>query len=47
MFEWLYATVGLVALWCLGVRLLEARLSRGQSAPRKAFATYYPSARNS
>jgi alpha-1,6-mannosyltransferase len=47
MFEWLYTTVGLVALWCLGVRLLEARLSRGQPAPRKAFATYYPSARNS
>jgi len=47
MFEWLYATVGLLALWCLGVRFLEARLSRGRHAPRKAFATYYPSARNS
>jgi hypothetical protein len=47
MFEWLYATVGLLALWCLGVRFLEARLSRGRPAPRKAFATYYPSARNS
>jgi alpha-1,6-mannosyltransferase len=47
MFEWLYATVALLALWCLGVRFLEARLSRGRPAPRKAFATYYPSARNS
>jgi alpha-1,6-mannosyltransferase len=36
MFEWLYATVGLLALWCLAVRLLEARLSRGRPASRKA-----------
>jgi len=41
MFEWLYATVGLVALWCLGVRLLEARLSRGRPRATQAFATYY------
>jgi alpha-1,6-mannosyltransferase len=47
MFEWLYATTVLLALWCMGVRLLEARLSRGRPAPRKAFAMYYPSARNS
>jgi hypothetical protein len=37
MFEWLYATTGLLALWCMGAR----------PAPRKAFVTYYPSARNS
>jgi alpha-1,6-mannosyltransferase len=47
MFEWLYATTALLALWCMGVRRLEARLSRGRPAPRKAFAIYYPSARNS
>jgi hypothetical protein len=35
MFEWLYATTALLALWCMGVRLLEARLARGRPAPRK------------
>ena len=39
MFEWLYATTALLALWCMGVRRLEAR-----SAAPKAFAVY---ARNS
>jgi alpha-1,6-mannosyltransferase len=44
MFEWLYATTALLALWCMGTRRLEARLSRGRSTPPKAFAVY---ARNS
>jgi hypothetical protein len=38
MFEWLYATTALLVLWCMAVRLLEARLSRGRPAPPKAFA---------
>jgi hypothetical protein len=44
MFEWLYATTALLALWCMGAGLLEARSFRGRSAPHKAFAIY---ARNS
>jgi hypothetical protein len=44
MFEWLYATTALLALWCMGTRRLEARLSRGRPTPPKAFAVY---ARNS
>jgi alpha-1,6-mannosyltransferase len=48
MFEWLYATTALLALWCLGNRLLEARPSRrGRSAHEKAFAMYSTTARNS
>jgi hypothetical protein len=40
MFEWLYATTALLALWCMGARRLEARLSRGRPTPPKAFAIY-------
>jgi len=40
MFEWLYATTALLALWCMGTRRLEARLSRGRATPPKTFATY-------
>jgi alpha-1,6-mannosyltransferase len=47
MFQWLYATTAVLALWCMGVRLFEARSSRGRRAPRKAFATYSPSVRSS
>ena len=47
MFEWLYATTALLALWCLGARRLEARLSRGRPAQDKAFAMYPTTARNS
>ena len=47
MFEWLYATTALLALWCLGARRLEARLSRGRPAQDKAFAMYSTTARNS
>jgi hypothetical protein len=47
MFEWLYATTALLALWCMGLRRLEARLARGRSTPHKAFAMYSTSARNS
>jgi hypothetical protein len=44
MFEWLYATTALLALWCMGAGRLEARLSRGRHTPPKPFAVY---ARNS
>jgi hypothetical protein len=47
MFEWLYATTALLALWCLGARRLETRLARGRPAQDKAFAMYSTSARNS
>jgi alpha-1,6-mannosyltransferase len=40
MFEWLYATTALLALWCMGARRLEARLSRRRPTPPKAFAIY-------
>jgi alpha-1,6-mannosyltransferase len=39
MFEWLYATTALLALWCMGARRV--------AAPGKAFALYPTSARNS
>ncbi len=39
MFEWLYATTALLALWCMGIRLLETQ--------DKAFVLYSTSARNS
>jgi alpha-1,6-mannosyltransferase len=38
MFEWLYGTTALLALWCLGARWLEARLPRLRPAQDKAFA---------
>jgi alpha-1,6-mannosyltransferase len=38
MFEWLYGTTGLLALWCLGARWLEARLPRLRPAQDKPFA---------
>jgi alpha-1,6-mannosyltransferase len=38
MFEWLYATTALLALWCMGARWLEARPSRGRPTQDKAFA---------
>jgi hypothetical protein len=44
MFQWLYGTTALLALWCMGVRLLEARLSRER--PHQHFQTYYRSVRN-
>jgi alpha-1,6-mannosyltransferase len=47
MFEWLYATTALLALWCMGLRWLEARLACRRSAPHKALAMYSTSARNS
>ena len=48
MFEWLYATTGLLALWCLGARRLEARLSRDRRAQDEALAMYpTTTARNS
>ncbi len=47
MFEWLYATTALLALWCMGARHLEARLSRGRTTQDKAFAMYSTTARNS
>jgi alpha-1,6-mannosyltransferase len=47
MFQWLYTTTALLALWCMGVRMLEARLSRRRSAPHNAFAMYPTSARKS
>jgi hypothetical protein len=40
MFEWLYATTALVALWCMGARWLEA-------AEDNAIAMYSTTARNS
>lgn len=39
MFEWLYATTALLALWCMGARWLEAQ--------DKSFALYSTTARNS
>jgi alpha-1,6-mannosyltransferase len=47
MFEWLYATTALLALWCTGARWLEARPSHGRPAQDKAFAMYSTTARNS
>jgi hypothetical protein len=47
MFEWLYATTALLALWCMGARWLEARPSHGRPAQDKAFAMYSTTARNS
>jgi alpha-1,6-mannosyltransferase len=47
MFEWLYGTTALLALWCIGLRRWEARLSRARPAPDQAFALYSTSARNS
>jgi hypothetical protein len=47
MFEWLYATTALLALWCMGASWLEARLSRLRPAQDKAFAMYSTTARNS
>jgi len=44
MFQWLYATTALLALWCTGIRLLQARLARER--PHQTFATYYRSVRN-
>jgi len=44
MFQWLYATTALLALWCTGLRLLQARLARER--PHQTFATYYRSVRN-
>ncbi len=44
MFQWLYATTALLALWCMGVRLLEARHSRERT--HQAFQTNYRSVRN-
>ena len=38
MFEWLYGTTALLALWCLGARWLEARLPRLRPAQNKPFA---------
>jgi alpha-1,6-mannosyltransferase len=38
MFEWLYGTTALLALWCLGARWLEARLPRLRPAQDKPFA---------
>jgi alpha-1,6-mannosyltransferase len=38
MFEWLYATTALLALWCMGACWLEARPWRGRPAQDKAFA---------
>jgi hypothetical protein len=39
MFEWLYGTTAVLALWCMGIRHLEAQ--------DKAFAMYPTTARNS
>ena len=47
MFEWLYATTAVLALWCWSVGLLEARLSRDRLSPVRAFSIYSTSARNS
>jgi alpha-1,6-mannosyltransferase len=47
MFEWLYATTALLALWCVANQLLKARPSRGRSAHDEAFAMYSTTARNS
>jgi hypothetical protein len=47
MFEWLYATTALLALWCMGARWLEARPPHGRPAQDKAFAMYSTTARNS
>jgi alpha-1,6-mannosyltransferase len=44
MFQWLYATTALLALWCTGVRLLEASFSRAR--PHQPLQTYYRSVRN-
>jgi hypothetical protein len=44
MFQWLYATTALLALWCMGFRLLEARLARAR--PHQALQTHYRSVRN-
>ena len=38
MFQWLYGTTALLALWCLGARWLEARLPRLRPAQDKPFA---------
>jgi alpha-1,6-mannosyltransferase len=46
MFQWLYGTTALLALWCWCVGLLEARLSRGRPITVRAFAIYSTSARN-
>ncbi|HET6216224.1 MAG TPA: glycosyltransferase 87 family protein [Acidobacteriaceae bacterium] len=40
MFEWLYATTALLALWCMGAGLLQTRRSPRGSTPHKAFAIY-------
>jgi hypothetical protein len=40
MFEWLYATTALLALWCMGAGLLQTRRSPRGSAPHKTFAIY-------
>jgi alpha-1,6-mannosyltransferase len=47
MFEWLYGTTALLALWCVGLRWSEARLFHSCDAQDKAFALYSTSARNS
>src|SRR3984957_10279101 len=38
MFEWLYATTALLALWCMGARWLNVRLSGGRAATHRSFA---------
>jgi alpha-1,6-mannosyltransferase len=40
MFEWLFATTALLALWCMGDGLLQTRRSPRGSTPHKAFAIY-------
>ncbi len=40
MFEWLYATTALLALWCMGGDLLQTRRSPRGSTPHEAFAIY-------
>ena len=44
MFQWLYGTTALLALWCMGARWLEVRLSGDLREPHRSFAIY---ARNS
>ena len=36
MFQWLYGTTAVLALWCTGIRLLEARLARQRLSARRS-----------
>ncbi len=47
MFQWLYATTALVALWSTGMQWSQRRLARPRSAPQQEIALHPTTVRNS